>query len=389
MGQKQSSQSLPSVATVATSTPGDTPRDGAGDDSIDVEIKPTKVTLDDFDLLKVVGKGSFGKVMQVRHKSSEKIYAMKILRKAALVKRNQVNHTKSERNILQEVQSPFIVRLHYAFQTEDKLYLVLSYLNGGELFFHLKKERKFSESRVRLYAAEIISAVESLHKVDIIYRDLKPENILLDAEGHICITDFGLSKEAISSPNGAKTFCGTPEYLAPEILKGVGHGKAVDWWSLGTLSYEMLTGLPPFYSQNLHLMYEKILKANLTFPPSMSAGAQGLLAALLERDPSKRLGSGPRDASELKDHVFFKNLDWERVTQRDYKPEFIPNVKDETATNNFDAVFTNEAPVDSLVEGNALKSQMHYEGFTYTDENEFGRSPDAEQAGSQANGYLS
>ena len=189
--------------------------------------------------------------------SSGELYAMKTLRKAALVKRNQLLHTKTERNILQNIQHPFLVNLKFAFQTPDKLYMVLEYMGGGELFHWLKQHRKFSETRGRLYASEICLALGALHSRDIIYRDLKPENILLDLKGHLRLTDFGLSKDNImgaGAAGGTKTFCGTPEYLAPEILENKGHGKAVDWWSFGTLVYEMICGLPPFYDTNVQRM---------------------------------------------------------------------------------------------------------------------------------------
>ena len=179
-------------------------------------------------------------------------YAMKVLKKVTLIDRNQLDHTKTERDILQHVHNPFLMKMHYAFQTEDKLYMVMDFLNGGELFFHLRKEQRFDEGRIRFYAAEIILGLEALHKAGIIYRDLKPENILLDDEGHIRLTDFGLSKQGIFKLNKDQTttICGTPEYLAPEIVIGEGHGKAVDWWSLGILMFEMFVGRPPFQNPN-------------------------------------------------------------------------------------------------------------------------------------------
>jgi serine/threonine protein kinase len=233
--------------------------------------------------------------------------------------------------------------------------MVLDYFTGGELFFHLKNEGKFSEDRARLYAAEIVLALECIHKNDIIYRDLKPENILLDNEGlfkvayhtvdfdwtiigeflfsfegiltcsgHIRLTDFGLSKDSIKDNSLAHTFCGTPEYLAPEILYNKGHGKAVDWWSLGTLLYEMLTGLPPFYSTNINVMYEKILRAPLTFPPELSPAAASLLSGLIERDVNKRLGSLGSDADDIKSHPFFDGLDWNKLYNKEIEPPFKP-----------------------------------------------------------------
>jgi len=227
-----------------------------------------KVTLEDFDLLKVLGKGGFGKVMLVRKKNSTDIYAMKVLKKEAVIRRNQVQHTKTETHILKQIRHPFLTRMYFAFQSEGKLYMVLNYLPGGELFYRLKREGRFSVERVRLYTAEIALGLGHLHSLDMIYRDLKPENILLDEIGHICLTDFGLSKEMVTTANAARTFCGTPEYLAPEILQGIGHGKAVDWWSLGTLVFEMLTGLPPFYSRNMTHMYERFSRRSCAAPPT-------------------------------------------------------------------------------------------------------------------------
>lgn len=326
-----------------------------------------KVTKEDFELLTVIGKGSFGKVMQVKKKDTGEIFAMKVLRKEAIRARKQVAHTKAEKSILQKIQHPFIVTLHYAFQTDDKLYMILDYINGGELFFHLKKEGRFPEHRVVLYAAEIVLALSHLHSLDIVYRDLKPENILIDSEGHIVITDFGLSKE-INPTEGTQTFCGTPEYLAPEVLKGQGHGCAVDWWSLGTLMYEMLTGLPPFYSQNINIMYQKILNSELRFPSYVSSEAQSLLDGLLTRDPTKRLGTS--DAAEIKKHPFFRSIDWDKLFKKEVEPTFKPKVKSEADISQIDPVFTSEKAVDSVVETSELAKTAEgdnddFNGFTY------------------------
>jgi len=326
-----------------------------------------KVSQEDFELMTVVGKGSFGKVMQVRKKDDDKIYAMKVLRKEAIVARKQVAHTMAERNILKKIHHPFIVSLHYAFQTDEKLYMILDYVNGGELFFHLKKEGKFSEARVRFYVAEISAALQHLHSLDIVYRDLKPENILLDADGHIRITDFGLSKE-INPDEGTVTFCGTPEYLAPEVLKGQPHGTAVDWWSLGTLMYEMLTGLPPYYSQNVNIMYQKILTADLRFPNFMSPESQDILEGFLRRDPEKRLGTSP-DPSILRNHAFFKGLDWEKLLKREVVPPFKPKVKSDNDITQIDPVFTQEAAIDSVVDSKLANIPSDtFENFTFTNQ---------------------
>jgi serine/threonine protein kinase len=330
----------------------------------------TKITKDDFELLNVIGKGSFGKVMQVKKKTDGQIYAMKVLRKEAIIARKQVAHTRAEKSILQKIQHPFIVRLHYAFQTKDKLYMILDYVNGGELFFHLKKEGRFSEQRVKFYAAQITCAIAHLHSLGIVYRDLKPENILLDSNGNVCITDFGLSKE-ITPEEGTHTFCGTPEYLAPEVLKGQGHGLAVDWWSLGTLIYEMLTGLPPFYSQNINLMYQKILNGELRFPSFISAEAQSLLEGLLTRDPEKRLGSGSEGTNEVKRHSFFKDIDWSKLEKKEIEAPFKPKVKDVLDVSQIDTVFTGERPQDSLVENSLSETMMrenNFDNFTFNAE---------------------
>jgi len=330
-----------------------------------------RVTVDDFEMISVVGKGSFGKVLQVRKKGTNHIYAMKVLRKENIIERNQVAHTNAEKRILQNISHPFIVNLNYAFQTSDKLYMIMDFVNGGELFFHLKKEGRFSEARVKLYAAELVLALEHLHKHDIIYRDLKPENILLDKCGHIAITDFGLSKQ-LGDNGTTTTFCGTPEYLAPEILMGKGHGKAVDWWSLGTLLYEMLTGLPPFYSQNLHVMYQMILTKELEFPDFIKHDCRTLLSGLLTRDIRRRLGGSPADGEDIKKHAFFKELDWSKVVRKEVEPTFKPKVKDELDTSNFDKEFTDEPAIDSMVErplSKTLQQQNFFESFTYTDPN--------------------
>merc|ERR1719352_1902269 len=250
--------------------------------------------LDDFQLLKVLGKGSYGKVMLVQKQGAvgagETVFAMKMLRKDHIVKRNQVEHTRSERNVLEATSHPFIVTLHYAFQTPKKLYVVLDYCAGGELFFHLSQAGRFSQGRCRFYGCEICLGIAYLHSLNIIYRDLKPENLLLDAQGHAKITDFGLSKEGIEDNISAKTVCGTPEYLAPEILNKSGHGKAVDWYSFGALIYEMLTGLPPFYTRDREKLFERIKRGELNYPSYITPCAKSLLSSLLMLDPSKRLG---------------------------------------------------------------------------------------------------
>jgi len=246
------------------------------------------------------------------------------------------------------MQHPFVVGLKYAFQTDAKLYLVLDYLSGGEIFFHLSKEVKFSVEKTRFYIAELVLGIGYLHSKDVVYRDLKPENVVLDSEGHVRITDFGLAKPDVTNNNPTNTFCGTPEYLAPEIIKGKGYSKSVDWWSLGILAYEMLVGLPPFYSENMNEMYELILKSPLKFPSFVPSDAQSLITALLERDEKSRLGSNG-DYKEVQTHRFFGSIDWEKLYQKKVKPPFLPEKEtDDEAAKNFDTEFTQEDARDSI-----------------------------------------
>eukprot|EP00164_Ancoracysta_twista_P004274 GFYU01005758.1.p1 GENE.GFYU01005758.1~~GFYU01005758.1.p1 ORF type:complete len:466 (-),score=161.18 GFYU01005758.1:888-2285(-) len=326
-----------------------------------------KVSVEDFDIMAVVGRGSFGKVMQVKHKATGGIYAMKVLRKDAMVRGNQIKNAISERNILQKIIHPFLVGLKFAFQTGDKLYMVLDYVNGGELFFHLQNEGKFDEDRVRLYSAEILLALEHLHDMNIVYRDLKPENILMTHDGHLKLTDFGLAKEVVSTNDKTSTFCGSPEYLAPELLRGEDHGKAVDWWTFGTIVYEMLAGLPPFYSKNHNQMFEMILNKELEFPEYMSSTAKDLLGKLLERNPTTRLGTAT-DATEIKAHPFFDSIDFEKVYNLEYKPTFTPKIQGEGDVSNFDPLFTKEAAVDSVVDSkmsDMMKTEAKFKNFTF------------------------
>jgi len=324
-----------------------------------------KVRLEDFELLKVLGRGSFGKVMQVRKKTDGKVYAMKILKKRAIIARNQVEHTKEERKILQSLQHPFLMTLRYAFQSKEKLYFVLDYFQGGELFFHLKNNRRFPEDVARIYVGEIGLALGHLHSLQVIYRDLKPENILLDDNGHVCLTDFGLSKD-VDPTDKAHTFCGTPEYLAPEIVTGAGHDKAVDWWSLGILLYELTVGIPPFYSQNVNEMYNKIQHGVLRFPPFLSENCKNLIVQLLNRDPKKRLGSKD-DVNDIKAHPFFKTISWEKMMKKEIDPPYKPKTKSSTDTNNFDSTFTSEPVVDSMVAPSTLSQTATEPTESFTD----------------------
>ncbi|PVI04549.1 serine/threonine protein kinase-like protein, partial [Periconia macrospinosa] len=332
-----------------------------------VENRQERLTFEDFELLKVVGKGSFGKVFQVKKKDTDRIYALKSIRKAHIISRSEVAHTLAERSVLAQINNPFIVPLKFSFQKPEKLYLVLAFVNGGELFHHLQKEQRFDINRARFYAAELLCALECLHGFNVIYRDLKPENILLDYTGHIALCDFGLCKLDMKDGDRTNTFCGTPEYLAPELLTGAGYTKAVDWWTLGVLLYEMLTGLPPFYDENTNDMYRKILTEPLHFPGPeiVPPAARDLLTRLLDRNAEKRLGA--KGAAEIKAHYFFHSIDWRKLLERKYEPSFKPNVADAKDTTNFDDEFTREAPTDSYVEGPGLSQtmQQQFTGWSY------------------------
>ncbi|KAG9243588.1 serine/threonine protein kinase-like protein [Calycina marina] len=332
-----------------------------------IENQSRALKIEDFDLLKVVGKGSFGKVMQVRKKDTQRIYALKTIRKAHIISRSEVAHTLAERSVLAQINNPFIVPLKFTFQSPEKLYFVLAFVNGGELFHHLQKEQRFDINRSRFYTAELLCALECLHGFNVIYRDLKPENILLDYSGHIALCDFGLCKLDMKDEDKTNTFCGTPEYLAPELLVGRGYTKSVDWWTLGVLLFEMLTGLPPFYDENTNEMYRKILSEPLHFPGPeiVPPAAKDLLGKLLKREPDQRLGAN--GAAEIKAHPFFHSIDWRKLLQRKYEPTFKPNVADALDTSNFDEDFTKEPAQDSYVDGAPLSGtmQQQFTGWSY------------------------
>lgn len=319
-----------------------------------------KVDISDFDLLKVLGTGAYGKVFLVRKlrgHDSGKLYAMKVLKKASIVqKQKTLEHAKTERQVLEAIrQSPFLVTLHYAFQTDSKLHLILDYVSGGELFTHLYQRDHFTEEEVRIYVGEIILALEHLHRLGIIYRDIKLENILLDSEGHIVLTDFGLSKEFLPHETEQRTysFCGTIEYMAPEVLKtpSSGHDFCVDWWSVGVLTYELLTGASPFTVEGEKNSQSEITKRILRYPPPipdhLSSDVKDFIRRLLVRDPKKRLGGGHTDSEELKRHKFFKTLNWDDLALKKVKAPIVPEIACELDTSNFSEEFTSMTPAYS------------------------------------------
>lgn len=295
---------------------------------------------DDFEPLKVLGKGGYGKVMLVRQKSTGKLYAQKQLKKASMVIRSKtVEYTKAERQILEDVRHPFIVKLFYAFQDHSKLYLILEYAEGGELWTHLETEKMFSEQVAAFYIGELVLALTHLHSQGIIYRDLKPENCLLDREGHLIMTDFGISKVAEDGAE-CKSFCGTAEYMCPEMLLEQSYTAAADWWSLGVLLFELCAGHPPFSGNNKKKIADKILKSKLTLPFYMSAEAKDLIGKFLKKVPKVRLGASEGDLAKIKAHRFFRRLDWVRLEARQVEPPIRPIVTDPILAENFASEYT-------------------------------------------------
>lgn len=351
---------------------------GSSDEENQMNLGPSEsnnARPSDFDFFKVIGKGSFGKVLLAKHKVEEKFYAVKVLNKAHIMRKNEAKHIMSERNVLvKNVQHPFLVGLHYSFQTADKLYFVLDYVNGGELFFHLQKERSFSETRAKFYAAEMASALAHLHSLNVIYRDLKPENILLDSDGHLVLTDFGLCKENIKNRETTSTFCGTPEYLAPEVLRKLPYDRTVDWWCLGAVLYEMIFGLPPFYSRDTAEMYDNILHKPLRFKNNAaSSSAKSFLEGLLHKDKGKRLGA-KKDFEEVSKHAFLATIDWKLLEKRAIKPPFVPNVTGKMDLRNFDPEFVREpvpasvgksATMNNNISASVIEADHAFEGFSY------------------------
>lgn len=304
-------------------------------------LKPMKkVMLDDFEFLKMLGRGTFGKVILCREKATKQLYAIKILKKSVIIQKDEVEHTLTENKVLQNTRHPFLTELKYSFQTPDRLCFVMEYVNGGELFFHLSRERVFSEDRTKFYGAQIVSALAYLHTNHIVYRDLKLENLLLDKDGNIKIADFGLCKDEMAYGASTRTFCGTPEYLAPEVLEDNDYGRAVDWWGTGVVMYEMMCGRLPFYNRDHEALFEQILSESVKFPSRLSHDAMSLLGGLLEKDPRKRLGGGPEDAKSIMGHQFFASINWDDLYHKRITPPFKPQVTSDTDTRYFDTVFT-------------------------------------------------
>ncbi|GAA5807244.1 hypothetical protein MFLAVUS_000600 [Mucor flavus] len=303
-----------------------------------IERKPKRrssveLNLKNFTLIRTLGTGSFGRVHLAKSNMNQRFYAVKVLRKADVVRLKQVEHTKNERAILSSVKYTFIVNLWGTFQDDGNLYMVMDYVPGGELFTFMRKCIKLQEDVAKFYAAEVLLTIAYLHTQNVIYRDLKPENILLDAQGHIKMTDFGFAKVV---PDITWTLCGTPDYLAPEIIQSKGYGKPVDYWALGILIYEMLSGVAPFFDDNQFKLYEKIVTCKPVYPSYFSEEVVDLLKHLLTPDLSRRYGNLKAGSQDVIDHPWFKSIDFKQLENRQIKAPFIPDVKCEGDASNFD-----------------------------------------------------
>ena len=337
----------------------------------------SNTSLKDFKTLKILGKGSYGKVYLVKNINTNKIYAMKILDKQFLLEKNQITHTKTERIALEKLKHPFIVKLNYAFQDFKNLYFITEFLQGGELFYHLRKKSGFKEKAVKFYMSQVLLALEFMHDNNYIYRDLKPENIMIDKQGNIKLTDFGLSK--ILKPNETTyTLCGTAEYLAPEIIFGKGYDKTCDWFSFGVVIFEMFCGYHPFGKKNKKIDPTIYLRKTY-IPEKVGKKAKDLIEKLFVGDPKKRLGYNSAD--EVKNHPFFHDIDFNKVLNKEYKPPFIPQLDNETDLKYFDQISIAEQPNGIKVNEETIdneeeeeKDDLHLEGFSYeqNDENEEG-----------------
>ena len=289
-------------------------------------ITKGKYKHNDFQIMRTLGTGSFGRVHLVQSTHNYRYYAMKVLKKSKIIKLKQVEHTNDERLMLSAVNNPFIIRMWGTFQDLNFVYMIMDYIEGGELFSLLRKSKKFPVPVAKFYAAEVILAIEYLHKHDIIYRDLKPENILLDKYGHIKLTDFGFAKYC---NDVTFTIVGTPDYIAAEIIQTKGYNKSVDWWSLGVLIYEMLSGFTPFYDSNTLKTYDNILNAPLKFPMSKNFSNEviDLLTKLINRDLSQRLGNLQNGVEDIKNHIWFQEVNWHKMFKKNIETPYEPPIK--------------------------------------------------------------
>ncbi|XP_027454985.1 protein kinase C zeta type isoform X5 [Callorhinus ursinus] len=332
--------------------------------------------LQDFDLIRVIGRGSYAKVLLVRLKKNDQMYAMKVVKKDLVHDDEDIDWVQTEKHVFEQASSnPFLVGLHSCFQTTSRLFLVIEYVNGGDLMFHMQRQRKLPEEHARFYAAEICIALNFLHERGIIYRDLKLDNVLLDADGHIKLTDYGMCKEGLGPGDTTSTFCGTPNYIAPEILRGEEYGFSVDWWALGVLMFEMMAGRSPFdiITDNPDMntedyLFQVILEKPIRIPRFLSVKASHVLKGFLNKDPKERLGCRPQTGfSDIKSHAFFRSIDWDLLEKKQALPPFQPQITDEYGLDNFDTQFTSEPVQLTPDDEDVIKriDQSEFEGFEY------------------------
>ncbi|XP_033227710.1 protein kinase C isoform X2 [Belonocnema kinseyi] len=364
-GESPTPDSLPfSQKSKDASSLGESTRSGS-----DSEMR--KVSLSDFNFIKVLGKGSFGKVMLAEKKGNpDEVYAVKVLKKDVIIQDDDVDCTMTEKRILAlAAKHPFLTALHSCFQTKERLFFVMEYVNGGDLMFQIQRARKFEENRARFYAAEVTLALQFLHKHGVIYRDLKLDNILLDQEGHCKLADFGMCKEGILDGTTTTTFCGTPDYIAPEILQELEYGASVDWWALGVLMYEMMAGQPPFEADNEDDLFESILHDDVLYPVWLTKEAVSILKGFMTKNPAKRLGCVTANGGEsaIRTHPFFQYMDWEALEARKLKPPFRPKIKSKKDAVNFDTEFTRETPELTPVNHDIVPciNQEEFKGFSF------------------------
>ncbi|KAI9364117.1 hypothetical protein BD770DRAFT_175436 [Pilaira anomala] len=327
-----------------------------------------KVVLDNFSFLAVLGKGNFGKVMLAEEKFDKKLYAIKMLKKRFIIDNDEIESVRSEKRVFQAAnreRHPFLINLHSTFQTETRVYFVMEYVNGGDLMWHIQRGQ-FSERRAKFYACEVLLALEYFHSQNIIYRDLKLDNIMLSLDGHIKMADYGLCKENMGYGKTTGTFCGTPEFMAPEILREQNYGRAVDWWAYGVLIYEMLLGQSPFRGEDEDEIFDAILEDDILYPINMTSDSISICQQLLQRDPTQRLGSGPDDAASIKRHPFFRGVNWDDMLAKRVPPPFYPTINGRLDTSNFDEEFTNETPALTPIDSNLNRvEQQEFQAFSY------------------------
>jgi classical protein kinase C len=324
--------------------------------------------LDDFNFLAVLGKGNFGKVMLAEEKQTNSLYAIKVLKKEFIIDNDEVESTRSEKRVFltaAKERHPFLLGLHSCFQTETRVYFVMEYVSGGDLMLHIQR-KQFSLRQAKYYASEVLLALEYFHANGIIYRDLKLDNILLTLDGHVKVADYGLCKEDMWHGSTTSTFCGTPEFMAPEILLEQRYGRAVDWWAFGVLMYEMLLGQSPFRGDDEDEIFDAILEDEPLYPITMPRDAVSILQKLLTRDPNRRLGSGKGDAEEIKRQPFFKDVNWDDVFNKRIPPPYFPTINGSADTSNFDEEFTREQPTLTPVHGQlSTQHQEMFNGFSW------------------------